>query len=272
VIQGERIGRVFRAVRQRLRLRQIDVGLRAGVSAAAISRIERGRIREVGFSTLASVADALDIRIDIVARWRGGDLDRMLNARHAALAEDVSAWLLGLVGWEVRPEVSFSEYGERGVIDLMAWHAASRTVLVIELKTEIVDIGEHLGTFDRKRRLAARIAAGLGWTPLAVGTAVLLRETRTNHRRVADHARTIHAALPHDGRRLRAWLKRPTGPLAAVAFVPDRQQTSARHLPATNRRVRIGRDSPQVTHPNVARQSTRPIGAPGGRIAPPDVA
>lgn len=35
------------------------------------------------------------------------------------------------------PEVSFSIYGQRGVIDILAWHAATRSLLVIELKTEM---------------------------------------------------------------------------------------------------------------------------------------
>jgi transcriptional regulator with XRE-family HTH domain len=255
LINGDRLGRIFRAVRQRLRLRQVDVARRAGVSAAAISRIERGRIGEVSHSTLWRVADVLEIRLEIVARWRGGDLDRMLNAKHAALAEDVSAWLLDLTGWDLRPEVSFSEYGERGVIDLLGWHAATRTLLVIELKTELVDIGEHLGTFDRKRRLATRVASGVGWKPLHIGAVLLLRDTRTNHRRVADHARTIRAALPDDGRRFRAWLRDPAGPMASLAFVPDRRGVAARRVPATNRRVRIGRRAMLADAGNVAAAS-----------------
>ena len=47
---------------------------------------------------LWSVADSLEIRLEILARWRGGDLDRMLSAKHAALAEDVTEWLMGLAG------------------------------------------------------------------------------------------------------------------------------------------------------------------------------
>jgi transcriptional regulator with XRE-family HTH domain len=233
-VNGDRLGRIFRAVRLRLHLRQIDVARRAGVSDAAVSRIERGRLTEVSLATLLKIADVLEIRLEIVARWRGGDLDRMVNARHSALAEDVVASLLDRPGWELKPEVSFNVGGERGVIDLLAWHAATRTLLVIELKTEIVDVGELLGTFDRKRRLAWRIAAGLGWRPAAVGACLLVREGRTNRRRVALHERTLHAALPDDGRRLRGWLASPAGELAALAFVPDRQQARARQGSATN--------------------------------------
>jgi transcriptional regulator with XRE-family HTH domain len=241
MIQGDRLGRVVRAVRVRLQLRQIDVARRAGVSAGAISRIERGRLDQVSLTKLSKVADVLEIRLEIVARWRGGDLDRMINAAHAALAEDVVAWISSQPGWEVRPEISFNVYGERGVIDLIAWHAATRALLVIELKTDIVDVGETLGTFDRKRRLAARVAAELGWRPAVVGAALLVRDSRTNRRRVEAYGRTLRAALPDDGRRLKRWLGVPSGTLAALAFVPDRQHLSARHRPATNRRVRLPR-------------------------------
>jgi hypothetical protein len=79
------------------------------------------------------------VRIDLVARWRGGDLDRLVNARHAALHEAVGRTLSEVAGREYAPEVSFSVYGERGIIDILAWHGASRALLVIELKTEIVD-------------------------------------------------------------------------------------------------------------------------------------
>jgi transcriptional regulator with XRE-family HTH domain len=238
-VNAERLGRIVRAVRIRLRLRQVDVARRAGVSAAVVSRIERGRLREVSLAALESVATALDIRLEIVARWRGGDLDRMVNAKHAALAEAAIAWLRKQAGWEIRPEVSFSLGGERGVVDLLAWHAATRTLLVIELKTDIVDVGELLGTFDRKRRLAWRIAATLDWRPSVVGAAVVITEGRTNRRRVAAHALTLRAALPDDGRRLRAWLAAPAGPSAALTFLPDHRATSGRRGSANPRRVRV---------------------------------
>ena len=41
-----------------------------------------------------------------------------------------------------------------------------RALLVIELKTAIVDVGELLGTFDRKVRNAGEVARRLGWDPV----------------------------------------------------------------------------------------------------------
>ena len=61
--------------------------------------------------------------------FRGAELDRLLDEGHAALLGAVARRLEAL-GWEVRPEVSFAVFGERGSIDLVAWHATSGTLLV----------------------------------------------------------------------------------------------------------------------------------------------
>ncbi len=71
-----------------------------------------------------------------------------------------------------RPEVSFAVYGERGVIDILAWHPGERALLVIELKTEIVDIQDLIGTVDRKRRLARVVARDRGWVRRRASAAV----------------------------------------------------------------------------------------------------
>src|SRR5688572_19600225 len=179
-----RIGRVFRAIRLRQATRQVDVAAKARVSTAVVWRIEHGRVEEVSLPALLRVAESLEIRLDLVPRWRGSDLDRVLSATHAAFGESVAA-LLAEHKWELRPEISFSHYGERGVIDILAWEARSQALLVIELKTEVVDVGEVLGTLHRKRRNASRVATELGWRPATIAVALLITDTRTNRRRVA---------------------------------------------------------------------------------------
>ena len=61
-----------------------------------------------------------------VIRWHGGDLDRVANAAHAALHESIGRFLASLAGWTWLPEVTYAIYGERGVIDILAWHAETR--------------------------------------------------------------------------------------------------------------------------------------------------
>ncbi len=202
-----------------------------------VSRIEHGHLDAVTIAALRAVASTLEIRVDIVPRWRGGDLDRLVNARHAALAEVCVQRLRTIGGWEVRPEVSFSIYGERGIIDLLAWHAGSRSLVVIELKTEIVDVGELLGTFDRKVRLAREIGFDLGWRAKTVSACLVVAEGRTNRRRIEAHAGLIRSALPHDGRHFWPWLASPSEWVRAIVVVSDQHHGRPRTSLSTPRRV-----------------------------------
>ncbi len=193
------------------------------MSRWVVMRIEQGRLASVPLGKLRAVAAALDARLDAVVRWHGGDLPRLLNAKHSGMHEAMARYFRGLAGWVVEPEVSFSIFGERGVIDILAWHPTSRILLVIELKTEVVDINELLGTLDRKRRLAWAIARERGWDPVAVSTWVAIAESRTNRRVVATHAAVLRAKLPIDGRTVRGWLRRPVSSIDALSFLPHVQ-------------------------------------------------
>jgi hypothetical protein len=203
-----------------------------------VSRLELGHLDDIPLASIRAVADALDIRIDIVPRWRGGELDRLLNSRHSALHESVARFFGGLSGWVAVPEVSFSIYGERGVIDVLAWHAPSRMLLVIELKTDIVDIQDLVGSVDRKRRLAAQIGRERGWEAVHVAAWLIVADTASNHRRVEVHRSVLRAAFPGDGRRMRGWLRDPGDPVAALSFWVDAHGVSTNGRLPTQQRVR----------------------------------
>ena len=125
---------------------------RGGLTGLRVARRARSPRRGLVGDVRDALQRALDIRIDVVARWRGGELDRLLNAGHSAMHESFGTFLGSLPGWAFAPEVSFSIWGERGVIDILAWHAPTRSLLVIELKRAIVDVNELVGSVDRKRR------------------------------------------------------------------------------------------------------------------------
>lgn len=236
-VSDQRVGAAFRAVRIRRGWRQQDVADKAGVSRAQVSLIERGHIGSVTIDALRRVASGLDIRVDVLARWRGGELDRLLNARHSGLEDAVARWLRRL-GWEVAPEVSFAIYRESGWIDLLAWHAPSATLLVIEVKTEIVDVQELIGLVDRKARLASKIGRERGWIARSVATLVVVAEGPTNRRRVAAHSSLLKAAFPADGRAARRWLRSPLGPFAGLAFFSSATGSNAKSGFSSCKRVR----------------------------------
>ena len=186
---------------------------------------------------LRSVAAVLEVRLVLEPRWRGAAIDRFLSSGHAAMAEAVSRLLLD-AGWEIRPEVSFNHFGERGIVDIVAWHAATRTVLIVELKTELADVNELLGVQDRRRRLAAKIVEPFGWVPVTISQMVVVADSRTNRRRLADHRTLLRAAFPSDGRSVAGWLARPEGPLSALWFLPNSGASVKRRAAAPRHRVR----------------------------------
>jgi len=83
-MSDQRLGSAVRLVRVRRGWRQVDLARRAGVGQPTISRIERGHFDSLSVAALRLVAAELDIRVDLIGRWRAGDLDRLLNARPLA--------------------------------------------------------------------------------------------------------------------------------------------------------------------------------------------
>lgn len=190
-------------------MRQADLSEKSGVSQRTVSEIELGRLEHVRLETLRLVAEALDVRVSVDAWWRSGRIDHLLDRGHAALVEHVVRTLRD-VGWIVRVEVTFNEYGERGSADVVAWHPVERAILIVEVKTRIDDTQEATSTFSRKVRiLPAILARDEGWDALTVGRVLVLADTRVNRALVRDHAATFDTIWPARTVAVRRWLRRP---------------------------------------------------------------
>ena len=237
-VDDVRLGNTLRVLRIRKHLRQSDVARRAGSHRELVSRLERGGLDRVPLHQARAIANALGATLDVRLRWQGADLDRVTGAAHADLHEALVSLLGKRRPWSWRGEVSFSIYGERGVIDILAWHEPSRSLLIIELKTELVDPQELVSTMDRRVRLASRIAERFGWRPATVSCWVVLSEGSTNRRRVERHRRLLRTAFPADGRRIRSWLRTPSGRIAALSFWSDVGSGSVRRTVSQTKRVR----------------------------------
>jgi hypothetical protein len=172
------------------------------------------------------VAAALDARLDVRLLWQGEGLDRLLDQRHARLVDQVLE-ILGSSAWETATEVSFR--GERGSIDILAFHLATGSLVVIEIKSVVPDIQAMLAGIDRKGRLAREIALERGWKVTSVTRLLVLPDDRTARRRVEDHAATFRTALPARTAEIRRWLRRPEGAMHGVLFLSDVLQQGTRH-------------------------------------------
>jgi transcriptional regulator with XRE-family HTH domain len=139
-----RVGRILRALRRRRGWTQKELGRRAKVSQQAISLIERGHGHRLSVETMRRVFAALDARWEPTVSWRGGDLDRLLDEEHARLVGAMSRRLSD-AGWEVVVEATYSEFGERGSVDVLAARRDQQAMIVVEVKSELTAIEGNLG-------------------------------------------------------------------------------------------------------------------------------
>ena len=223
-----RIGLAFRALRRRRGWTQAELGARVGLSQSAVSRIERGHADRFTVRTLGRLASTLGARVSLRVLAQGEDLDRLLDAGHAQIVEQVTL-LLRTRGWEVVPEATFSIFGERGSIDILAFHPPSGSLLVVEVKSAVPDVQATLAGIDRKARLATRIAAERGWRVRSVSRWLVIPGDATSRRRVEAHAATFRSVLPAGTVELRRWAAAPEGAVAGIMFVSSITQSHARH-------------------------------------------
>ena len=229
-------GRGFKALRIRKRMTQDDLAAAARVSRGAIARIEGGRADRVTVETLERVARPLGARVVCRLSWNGEGLDRLLDSAHAGIVEQ-TVRILREAGWQVATEVSFNHFGERGSVDVLAFHEATSCLLVVEVKSWVPDVQATILTLDRKERLGAGIALARGWEARSVARLLVIRDGRTARRRIEEHKITFGNAFPDRVARIRAWLRRPDAqsPLRGLWFLTDESHLIARQ------RVRRGR-------------------------------
>lgn len=222
-------------VRIRRGLRQADVAQRASISASVVARQERGILRSV--ATLEDHAAALDLRLDLHVRGRSGELVRLADDEHAAIVETLAGWFRD-AGLAVEVEASFSEWGERGRIDLLAYDSGARLMVIVEVKTLLLNLQELLGVTSVRERLATTIAARRGWvadrtvTVLAVADVATSRSVVQRHRALfasfVTRRLTRRALAAHD--RLLVWVAPARADRAR--WIASRQRVRRRSPPA----------------------------------------
>ena len=177
---------------------------------------------------LTRLTDALAARLVVRVLWQGEELDRLLDADHARLVEEIVR-RLSVAGWTAAPEVTFHVAGERGSIDVLAWHEEARRLLVVEVKSVVPDIQAMLAGLDRKVRIAPVVARERGWAARSASRLLVLPDDRTARRRLGNFASTFDQVLPARNVRIRRWIWDPVEPVAGVMFLSDVTQTGARH-------------------------------------------
>jgi transcriptional regulator with XRE-family HTH domain len=228
------VPRSIRALRLRKGWSQAELAERSGVSREAVSRMERGALAGMTIARVDQIATALGASVAVQVRWQGEQLDRLVDAAHAALQQEVAELLIGL-GWLIRVEVSFNHNGDRGRVDLLAFYPLLRVLLVVEIKSGLGDMQDTLGRIDVKVRLGGVLAREVGWTDVsAVVPVLVIGDSRTARNLVAAHD-ALFARFDVRGRAALRWVRRPGAPWPAGLLWSANRQDSR---PVTNVRVR----------------------------------
>jgi transcriptional regulator with XRE-family HTH domain len=225
------VGRALRFLRLRAGWRQVDLAGRARTSRETISRAERGSLDSLTLGSLRRIAGAVGATMAVELRWNGERLERLMDVGHASLQE-LTVQTLRAGRWTAEVEVSFNWYGDRGRYDALAFHAPTGTLLVVEVKTRLVDVQDTLGRLDVKLRLGPLVARQHRWpTPRQVVPCLVIAEGRTARRIVATHP-SLFARFDVRGRDARRWLADPAAGGASGLLVfeslPDSRKTAVR--------------------------------------------
>jgi transcriptional regulator with XRE-family HTH domain len=222
-----RAGLIVRDLSQALRWSQRTLAVRSGLSQGYISRVERDRCPDVSIDTIDRLLGAMGARLTL-----GADTPFMVSAGQRDIVHaKCSAYVvrrLRHAGWQVSAEVEVGSDRSRGWIDVLAWHPGTGVLLVIEIKTELHDLGaieRSLGWYEREAWAAAR---RLGWRPRRVVGCLLLLMSDAVDRRILDNREAIAQRFPLRSGDLwemvAAGARAPSGPLRGVALIDPRSR------------------------------------------------
>jgi transcriptional regulator with XRE-family HTH domain len=236
------LGRLVRALRRRRGWRQVDCAERAAVNRSTWSLVERGHIDRMPLAVLRACLAVLEVRLELIPRWRGADLDRLRDQAHAAL-EALWKQRLERWGWQVRAEVSFNHYGDSGRVDLVAWHPVHRLLVVAEVKSEVADVQALLGALDVEVRIAPVLARALGLGTVAgVVPFLVVADDTTSRERVA-RLDTLFSRFDVPGRAAIGWLRNPglalVPPTSLLAFTDLRFASGGSAKSVGGHRIRV---------------------------------
>lgn len=225
-----RLAKAARLLRRRKRLRQRDL-VAPGRSLHFVRAVESGRAGSLDIALVREHFRALDASVRVTVWWNGAALDRLVDRRHAVVVEGLVA-ALRPYAFETRTEVTFSEFGERGSVDVRGASRDLSALVIGEAKSEWGSIEETLRALDVKSRLAAIVCLKtFGFTPTHVATLLVFPEDSTARRIAANMAGTLDSAFPSRGHEIRNWLRQPSGSLRGIWFLSNVRPDAAPRRP-----------------------------------------
>ncbi len=174
---------------------QQTLAQKVGVARSYIATIELGRANpSLGVIVRLAAALGLELELGLRPPIIVGDR-RQRDAVHARCSGYVDRRLRAS-GLETAREVPIVDGRWRGWIDLLAFDRRTATLIIIEIKTVIDDMGaieRQIGWYERSARLVAR---DLGWQPRRIVTWFLVLSTADNEGLLLRNRDVVRRAFP----------------------------------------------------------------------------
>lgn len=173
---------------------QLELASSVGVSRSHIAGIETGRV-DPSLDLVWSIADRLGLDLEFVARppiavdRRRGDL---VHARCSGYADGRFRG----AGWLTARELEVTNGRAHGWIDILAFEPRSRTLIIVEIKTRLDDVGAVERQIAWYEGHALSVARSIGWRPNRSLTWLLLLASDEVASQLVLHRQVLRRAFP----------------------------------------------------------------------------
>jgi transcriptional regulator with XRE-family HTH domain len=196
---------------------QAELARHAGTSQSTVSRLERGLADRVDLATVGRIFDLMGCRLDLrVEAPFLADRRHQADPAHAHCVAYVVRRLTG-AGWVTKREVEISHARSHGWIDVLAYRAADRALLVVEMKTDIEDLGRierSMAWYEREGPMACR---RVGWSVRSVIGVLMVLDTGVTQKRLRVNRDALAQTFPMPPRELRRIVEFPKAAIGRAA-------------------------------------------------------
>jgi len=206
---------------------QDELAARVGVTRGYIAGIEMGRANPT-LDVTEKLATALDLEVNWQIRppivHGDGQARDLVHARCSAYVDR----RLRAVGLLTAREVEIVHARSHGWIDLLAYDPDVATLLLVEVKTRLDDLGaleRQIGWYERSALDAAR---RVGWRPVRVVTWLVVLASAEADAGILAHRSVFYSAFPVRAHEALRWLgdrrETPTGRVLAMVDPASRRR------------------------------------------------
>ena len=191
-------GAVIRTARKARGWTQEELGRRAELPQSVVAAVESGAGARV--ESLERICRALDGQLVLDARLPfSGNPVRQVDVAHARCVGSVRR-LLEVAGHVCVTEQEIVEGPWRGWIDLVAYDAVRRRIVISEIKTELRDAGALERQVERYVRSCLGVARERGWVVEEIVVVVVVLATAANDAFLIANRHVMKGAFPVRGR------------------------------------------------------------------------